>query len=231
MLRFSLLGFPVNVHWMFWVVGALFGGSWATGLADFGYNPGLFVAAFIAVLFISIFVHELGHTLTQKKFLGARPRIVLHGFGGLAIPEGGRTPTRTQSVIISAMGPVFGLVLGALVWQFGAHFAPESVFARRLVRVALLINIFWSLVNLLPMLPLDGGHILQAALAHKPQRIVYQIGMVTAGAAAVLMMVWGFRLAPFLFGFFAYENYQALKNLGGGGMGFGGSGVGGFRPR
>src|SRR3954453_21612656 len=59
MLRFSIFGFPVTVHWMFWVVIAILGGG-----LDSGNGPKQFQALLLWMVaaFISILIHELGHT-------------------------------------------------------------------------------------------------------------------------------------------------------------------------
>ena len=106
--HFRILGFPVRVHPYFWALTAMLG---------LNNNPrGLFI--WIGVVFVSILVHELGHTIAIR-YCGDAARIVLYSFGGLAITEPGhgrsvrRTPT--QQVLISLAGPVAGFLFAALV--------------------------------------------------------------------------------------------------------------------
>lgn len=110
-LRFSVLGIPVRVHPMFWLVGALLGS---------GAGPQLgVIAIWIGCLFVSILVHELGHALAARSF-GWPPDIVLHGFGGFARYSPGFGYTRRRAIWISFAGPLAGFGLFAIV--FGVHF-------------------------------------------------------------------------------------------------------------
>ena len=207
MLRFTVLGFPVSIHWMFWLTAALLSGQ-----IDDLSRPGALWAMgiWIAVVFLSVLWHELGHVIFQRKF-GARPEIVLVAFGGLAIPHGARF-TRWQSFIVAAAGPVFGLLLWTASEVF-FHFRPaESPMERQLAGMILFVNLFWSLVNLLPVLPLDGGHMLQAALGPRRLRITTAIGMVVAGLVAVAAFRFlGSFFMAFFFAWFAWQNYQVFK--------------------
>lgn len=101
-------------------------GGWI--LQDPPINAGLMLLVLIAVFFVSILVHELGHALAFRYF-GQSSRIVLYWMGGLAIPDGqgawgtsyrpaGRSGSASHSVpqiIIALAGPVFGFLLAALL--------------------------------------------------------------------------------------------------------------------
>lgn len=207
MLRFTILGFPVSIHWMFWLTAALLSGQ-----IDNLSRPGALwgMGIWIAVVFLSVLWHELGHVIFQRRF-GARPEIVLVAFGGLAVPHGARF-TRWQSFVVAAAGPVFGLLLWGASEVF-FHFRPaESPMERQLSGMILVVNLFWSLVNLLPVLPLDGGHMLQAALGPRRLRITTAIGMVIAGLVAVAAFRFlGSFFMAFFFAWFAWQNYQVFK--------------------
>ena len=74
------MGFPVGVHWWFWLTMFLLGGG-ASGA------PAQIWVLFVLAAFLSVMVHELGHALAGKKF-GAYPSIYLHGFGGVTTLPG-----------------------------------------------------------------------------------------------------------------------------------------------
>ena len=115
-LKFNLLGFPCRVHPAFFVLPVLF----SQGLVSwFDINIGVGVLVVAAVFFLSILVHELGHTLAFRYF-GIESHVVLYWMGGLAIPGGGTgswKSARTRSlkpkeqIIVSLAGPVAGLLL------------------------------------------------------------------------------------------------------------------------
>lgn len=193
---------------MFWVVMALIGGTSATGQS----NPGGEILVFVAVGFVSVLWHELGHTFFQRKY-GMMSRIHLYGMGGLAIPVGGRRVTRSEQMTISVMGPVFGLLLAGFSWIVLGNVAIENYWILRALSFLLYVNIFWSVLNLLPVVPLDGGRITEAFFSNRRNGtdMTHKIGMVTGGAAALGGMYYGFFMVAMLFGYFAYQNYQQLR--------------------
>lgn len=118
-LNFSLFGFHVRTHPAFFVMPILLGRGLITG----GINTGVGWLLLIAIFFVSILVHELGHALAFRYY-GIHSRIVLYWFGGLAIPDaGGNVWTRPRShslspgqqIVVSLAGPVFGLLLAAVL--------------------------------------------------------------------------------------------------------------------
>jgi len=201
MLRFSLFGIPVTIQWMFWVVLAVLGPINALGRPNALMNLGLWVG----VGFVSILWHELGHCFFQRKF-GASPEIVLYGGGGVAIPHGARF-TRGQSLLIAAAGPAFGLALWLASALLIQHFPPQTVTMYHVARYVAWINLVWSLVNLLPVLPLDGGRIMEALLNGRI-RVVAAIGAGVAVLAAVASFLSAQLYMAIFFGFFAWHNIQ-----------------------
>lgn len=106
-LHFRLFGIPVRVHPFFWIVVLILGIS-GQEKAD----P-VETLLWVAIVFLSILVHELGHAFLQRRY-GGNPWITLHGFGGLASCEDcDRSPRR--QILISLAGPVAGFLLAVLV--------------------------------------------------------------------------------------------------------------------
>ncbi len=127
--RFSFLGFPVRVTWMFWAFSAAFGYYQARGLHElFTYlelpsNFAILLLLWVLSTFISILVHELGHALAFR-FYGIDAEIVLYQMGGLAIPGAGliwsrqgsrRQLTHANDLVISAAGPAIQILLALVV--------------------------------------------------------------------------------------------------------------------
>jgi len=207
MLRFSLFGFPVSIHWMFWLTAALISGQLDRLSAPDALH---LLGIWMAVVFLSVLWHELGHGLVQRRF-GARPEIALVAFGGMAIAHGGRF-TRRQAFLVAAAGPAFGLALGALAWSLYLVNPPVTPLQANFYRMILFVNIAWSLINLLPILPLDGGHMLQAALGPKRLKVTAAIGIAISALTAVLAFtLLGSLLMSFFFAFFAYQNVQVYR--------------------
>ncbi len=179
-LSFRLFGIPVTVQSSFLLVAALLGLS-SGRLA--------LVAAWVAVVFFSILIHELGHALTARAF-GAEVSIELNGIGGLTSWSGAEekfTPGRRATV--AAAGSAVGVLFGLLVWLIATLTGPYAGVAGFAVSNLIWVNVFWGLLNWLPIRPLDGGHLLTSLLQKvtpaRAERIANVIFLVTAlGALA-----------------------------------------------
>lgn len=228
-LNFQIAGIPVRVHPMFWLIATLLG-------ADL--EEPLLVLMWVVVAFVSIVIHELGHAFAARSY-GWEPSITLHGFGGLASYRPTRNDPMAQ-IAITAAGPMAGFAVaggaialvmlsGNSVQFFGLSFGEGPSIAndnlRALVYLLLFINVFWGLLNCLPILPLDGGRIAAEVLNLMTRggglALACQISIVTAIAMVIvsLTVFSGSLLMPLFFGYFAYSNYTTLQALRGGGFG------------
>ncbi len=173
-----------------------------------------FVAAWVAVVLVSILLHEMGHALTFRAF-GYRPQIVLHGMGGATSTRSPEPIPPGRSLLITLAGPGSGLALGGLVLAFVVAIRPvHGELARTVLSDLLWVNIGWSLLNLIPLLPLDGGRVLVSVLdivtKGRGERPTRYVGIVVAVAAAVWAFSVGLVFAAVLALFFLFENAQAL---------------------
>lgn len=233
-LRFSIAGIPVRVHPLFWLIALLFGAS-----GDLIQLP-----IWVFVVFVSILIHELGHALAMRRY-GQPSRIILHFAGGLTVPEpvswGGRWANvalrPNQEIFISLAGPGAGFVLAALVavgttlsggsiitnWLFGVIPLPVAALMpiggrimSLFVTMLLWVNVFWGLINLLPVYPLDGGNVsryllLQADPINGVRKSLW-ISVIVGGLVAVagLLILRSIYMA-FLFGLLAFQSFQSLQ--------------------
>jgi len=113
-LRFVLLGIPVRIHPGFWAMGAFLGFSMRL------QTPPL-VLVFMAAVFLSILVHEMGHALAFRH-CRIRAHVVLYHFGGLAVPTGMDSYfdhssgfTSKQKLFVTAAGPGLQIILTLLL--------------------------------------------------------------------------------------------------------------------
>jgi Zn-dependent protease len=156
------------VFWLFRTRVRINPGFWMMSLfLGWGYfgHSNLGMAAFglwVLAVGVSILLHEFGHIFAGWAF-GQKGEILLHSMGGLAIYSG-ESLARWQRIIISLAGPAIQLVLyAALYYGFGW---PTRVDAGRfhwpffLARM-LEINLYWPILNLLPIWPLDGGQVVR----------------------------------------------------------------------
>ena len=218
---------PIRVHPWFWLVAAVMGLS----------NDGKAVMIWVAVVFVSVLAHELGHVGAFRAF-GAPAEVVLYSFGGMTIPLRGFDRTSFRDVVISAAGPFAGFAFAALIVA-GVVAAGGEVFFRTYFYVIpdvnvlmnrfeygytemalndlLFVNIYWGLVNLLPVLPLDGGHIARGVLMHRdPMRGLRHAMMLSVAcgvAIAGLALYSGQTYVFFLFGLLAISSIQNLEAM------------------
>lgn len=229
MIRFSLFGIPVEVQPWFWISLAIISGRGTANSRD----AVILLILFLLAGFISILVHELGHALTARTF-GADSEITLQAFGGFATFSGARF-TRAQHFLVTAAGPGVQILLGIavvllvpeihVVTSRPGHFWLELVYIPRApgTSVAALfagcfwldlayISIVWALLNLLPVLPLDGGHMLNALLGPERIRTTLQITILTAVCVALLIYrQTGSIIFPLFMGLFVWQAWRALK--------------------
>lgn len=201
MLRFNIFGIPVEIQPWFWLVAAFVSGALSVNSAD-ALVP---LAGNMGMVLVSILVHELGHCWTLRR-LGARPVIILHGFGGAAMWRG-MVPNRPQQVAISLSGPAAGFLLAALLAALSHSGFMEGTLLARVISFGVIINVFWNILNLLPIQPLDGGHVLAAALGRSGLATCRIVGAVCAAGCAILFLAWEAFFAAVFFGFLAYANW------------------------
>ena len=204
-LRFRLFGVPIQIGPSIIVILALFG---------LGAGNPVVIAMWVAIGVASIVVHELGHALVAR-LAGAKPTIQLAGLGGVTryLPEG-RSGEQRWQLAISLAGPAVGLAIGALaLWSRAAlGIGASGGYEGAAIQILLFTSIGWSVFNLLPILPLDGGQALRQLLpgddTARTVRAAW-VGTVTSGLL-VALAVWQNQLfIAILGGLFASQNYRS----------------------
>jgi len=233
-LKLTLAGIPVRVHPLFWLLTLFLGSSLG------GILPTLI---WIFVVFISILIHEMGHALAFRRY-GVESDIVLHFAGGLTIPRatpwGGGwanvSPSPGQQINISLAGPFAGFILAGIVImsasllggtpagrlvgfvpvpQF-ASFSARAYIVNQFIAMMLWVNVFWGLINLLPVFPLDGGQVARNILIQYDPidgtRKSIWLSVIAGGLAALAGWIfWRNPYMTLLFGVLAFQSYQALS--------------------
>jgi len=207
-MTFKLFGFPIKVDLSFFVVAAFL------GMND---NVRVWMIWVVAV-FVSVLIHEMGHAFAGRRF-GLRPAIRLTTFGGLTSWYGGGRLTPRESILVSLAGPAAGFATGFLVLALSRDLPAEAPYLRVAVGHLLWVNFGWGILNLLPLLPLDGGNVLRSGihmLRGYPDEITpLRVSILVGVAGAVLAITNGFFYAAMLAGFLTFQNYQALSAQGG----------------
>jgi len=168
------LGIPIHVHASWFVVFFFMTWSLATGYLP-ETLPGLSVPRYwgmggiaALLLFLSVLLHELGHSYVALRYQIPITQITLFIFGGMA-HMGKEPPSPRAEFLIAMAGPLVSLILGA--GCLGGVIMMDSFFARSgfqgfVVLGGLLgmVNVQLGLFNLIPGFPLDGGRALRAGL-------------------------------------------------------------------
>ena len=205
-MRFRLAGFPVEVHPSFFILAVLLGLS---------ANDIRLILLWVGVVFVSILVHELGHAMVGRSY-GLHPEIRLYSMGGLTSWSSGRLLTPRQSILISIAGPAAGLALGGIVFALSAIDAVDLTFMGRYVVMQLLwVNIGWSILNLMPIVPLDGGNVVRSLVhmyrGYRDERLPAMISMGVAAVLFFLALSVGMNFGAILAAWLAYANYMTFK--------------------
>jgi membrane-associated protease RseP (regulator of RpoE activity) len=245
-LRWRMLGTDVRVHPMFWLVSVIMGAN----TLEIGIP---YLLVWVGCVFVSILIHELGHVWMGQAF-GAHGHIVLYGFGGLAIGSN-QLASRGQRMGVCFAGPLAGFVFLGMIFGILWITDPEGfpfylmmaamdlglphgeAFQHALPRIShplileaisnlIFINLFWGLMNLLPIWPLDGGQISRDAwLGVSPEAGLTRslgLSMLLAGLLAIhcILVRFGKQLLPLpiggvyagiLFAVLALQSFQLLQ--------------------
>jgi Zn-dependent protease/CBS domain-containing protein len=229
---FKMFGFAVRVDASWLIIAVLITWSLAVGMFPPLY-PGLSKGEYwtmgvlgALLLFVSIVVHELAHSLVARRHGLAMKGITLFIFGGVAEMES-EPPNAKAEFLMAAAGPLTSIVIGAVFYVLA--WAARGVWPLAAVGVLSYLGwINWILAafNLVPAFPLDGGRILRSALWHwkgnlwRATRIASNIGsgfgilLVAFGVYRLLVgdfigAVWWFLIGMFLRGA-AQGSYQQL---------------------
>ncbi len=237
-LNFQVFGIPVRVHPLFWLIAILFGGA--------GGNI-TYTLLVVFAFFISILIHELGHSLMMRQY-GQDSFIVLYGMGGLAVPTssgmlGGRRvgvgTSLVERIYISLAGPFAGFlfagVICALVFALGGTISTNYLLGviplpnasldsagwavNSLIGILMFINVFWGLINLMPVYPLDGGQVARNLFILNDPHDGVRKSLILSVAAGAFMAIGGFLAfssiwLALIFGLLAFQSWQQLSGAG-----------------
>jgi len=157
-------GIPVYVSPYWFVIAGVFILIYANDLASTLHGSTRFIvaAAFVVLLYVSVLIHELSHSLVARGYGLPVRRILLYPLGGFSEIER-EPPTPGREFLVSAAGPALSLVLAAAGYGL-MHVVPPDTIGGTLVSQLRWANLVVGIFNLLPGLPLDGGRMLRAVI-------------------------------------------------------------------
>lgn len=228
MIRFSLFGIRVTIQPTLWLMLAVLGGVFSLPMT----GDVLGVAVFVLAGLLCLLTHEMGHALVGKRLGGGAPEICLAWLGGACNNPDARL-TRTEGVLMTIAGPAASVLLGlaatALLgvyinsvpaacyialhslagvvhqetWELGSLYL--IYFCIALIQ----LSFWWSVFNLLPVFPLDGGQIMHG-LMESPRRMHF-CSLVSACLLTVGSLVLGLWLIALLMVLLAFLNYRCCR--------------------
>lgn len=221
-LPFTLLGIPVLVDITFLIILPLLAWSIGSEIALYielfglpidpqplreGLTPywlGLLAAL---GLFVSVVVHELGHSVVAIRYGVKVKSITLWILGGMAQFE--EMPRqRWAEAVIAIVGPIVSFAIAGVCWYALSITPAEAPGAQFVLGYLTYMNALLASFNLLPALPLDGGRVLRSAIATRTSYLrATQISGTISKLLAVMLGLLGFvsfNIFLMLIAFFIY---------------------------
>ena len=194
-------GIPLRVHPSWFIILVLFTLAFQSEVAQLPEAQGLVWASWLTgfltalLLFVSVLLHELGHSVMAIREGVKVSSITLFLLGGVARVEK-ECPTPMGALRVAAAGPAVSLLLAAALLASMQAASQVNPLLGNLVAKLGWLNLILALFNLLPGLPLDGGLILKALVWQwtGSQRKGIQVATASGRFLSLLAMVIGFWL-------------------------------------
>ena len=231
-LHFTIFGIPVIIQHFSWLILGILGLLFFEHLE----NPLPAILLFIVVGMLSILAHEMGHAVASRAFTRATPVIIISNLGGTTYHPISM-PSRLKHFLMTLAGPLSGYMLGVLMSlalgiQVGnALLGVETYVLHPLVApnlplvladmgllhpvmglmyaIFFMITFWWTVFNLMPILPMDGGQLLLTA-TNKP-KLAAGIGLALSSVFAIYFISGGSIFMGMMLGYFAWINWQIFN--------------------
>lgn len=198
---------PIRIHPIFWLLMFFIGWLNSSTIPQ--------IVAWAGVVLVSVLVHEFGHALTALAF-GQKVSIDLVGLGGVT-HQTGKKLKWWQEFIVVINGPIAGFLLAFLASRIWLNIdqKADTIFSFTIL-IMMYANVFWSVINLLPIHPLDGGKllgiVLEAIFGIKGLKASFMIGFIFAGIIGLLFFSIGSYFNGAIFFMLAFEGYRAWQS-------------------
>jgi stage IV sporulation protein FB len=196
---------PITIQPLFWLLAIFIG--WMSSPTITG------TLLAMAVVFFSVLFHEFGHALTALVF-GQKTRIELAVFGGFTYREG-RKLKLWEEFIVVLNGPLAGFMLFLVAYFISKTTTISNPSLAFLLKFTVLANLFWTIINLVPVLPLDGGHllsiILEGIFGFKGVKMAIIAGLVIGVAISIFFFAIGNFIGGAIFLILIFESFRSLR--------------------
>jgi len=163
---------------------------------------------------MSLLVHELGHAFTAIYF-GTPSEITLEAFGGRASYRTGSLSPK-QEFLVVLNGPLLESLLIVLpFFLLKSGLFTSSPHFQFFLYATMKLNILWVALNLLPIAPLDGGHLarylLEKRFGSRGYAISIAMGLTACAIAIPYLFIQGYFIFGILLVIFGLQNFQLLQ--------------------
>ncbi|QCR23877.1 site-2 protease family protein [Pontibacter sp. SGAir0037] len=198
-----IAGIRILMHWTFLILIAWIVFQEVSRGSD--TTTVLITVGFVLSLFLCVILHELGHSLTARRYGIPTKAITLLPIGGLASLQ--RMPEKPkQELLIAVAGPAVNVVIALVLWLIlpPLRETPNEAFFTRItpqnfLYLLMMVNVILVAFNAIPAFPMDGGRVLRALLAFKLGRVrATQIAANLGQFLAIFFAFIGFFYNPFL---------------------------------
>jgi Zn-dependent protease/CBS domain-containing protein len=228
----SVMGIPIKLHYTFLIILPLIAYTFATSTSPLGFSNVPDLGTEIALgtlaailLFVSVLVHELGHSYIAVKNGIKITDITLFLFGGVSeMEEAPRNPG--VEMVMAFVGPAISVVLGVifLAIYFYVPGLSGNIYWGTMIALLAYINITLGVFNILPAFPMDGGRVLRGFLAQrmpyiKATRIAVSIGKMFAYVLALIGLItfptgiWFIIIAIFIYISASEEESSTVQSI------------------
>lgn len=190
-----IFGIEIKLHYTWFFI--IFLLAWSLAIEYFpaeypGFSTTVYwILGFLAalLLFDSVLLHELSHSLVAKYQGMKVDNITLFFFGGIAsTSDEGLTPKK--EFLIAGVGPLFSLGLAGIFYAL--TLLPLNQYVFPIVDYLFKLNVILALFNLIPGFPLDGGRVFRSIVWKFTNEVTAtRIAGLLGKAFAMLLLVWG----------------------------------------
>ena len=190
-----LFGADIRIHLTFLLLLIFVWMTEAANLGSASFGRGL---ALVAIVFVSVVLHEMGHALAALHQNLPSRSIILLPIGGITVLEEAarQKPEPERELRIALAGPAVNLLLAFIGASIVLGLMPQAalwkqpyVSAANLPRSLVWINLFLGGFNLLPAYPADGGRVVRAVLARRMDLIRATRRAISIGQGFSMMFI------------------------------------------
>jgi len=136
----------------------------------------------------AVALHEFGHFIGMRLFRYQEPNFMFYAWIAEKAQRHMRPISQKNKILTLQLGPVPGIVLGTILFLIGINYQSEVVLVLSMILIA--VNIF----SLLPIDPLDGGHIIRSLFFPKKQKPYMYFVLISS----IIIIIIGFYTGLYL---------------------------------